>query len=273
MAELTQGKQATLDELEAQCLQHYEELADKAHHWSNQVPQAIKFWFAHKRALEQTNAAEQAPLSATVEADDQADRAERCSLQGSTELNPASAAPHSVICQAPGERCLACAHYYGKTDKCEYAPHSEPQASPREAAMAELTREQIEECPECHGFGDVARMDTNVECPTCEGTGAAPNSEPQAQVNDGERNLNASPQATGATRQAVCEPARSEPHRSARDVADDYATPVCFESPPDVEEAVQLARRYDNESREGTPYLVSDMALLARAILKVTGRE
>ena len=59
MTELTQGKQATLDELEAQCLQHYEELAAKAHHWSNQVPQAIKFWYAHKRALEQTNAAGQ----------------------------------------------------------------------------------------------------------------------------------------------------------------------------------------------------------------------
>lgn len=26
------------------------------------------------------------------------------------------------VCYAPGDRCLACPHYYGKTDECKYKP-------------------------------------------------------------------------------------------------------------------------------------------------------
>lgn len=65
-----QAQQVSLDELEAQCLRHYKKLADKAHYWHNQVPQAIKFWYAHKRALEQTNQPHSEPQeygSSTVE--------------------------------------------------------------------------------------------------------------------------------------------------------------------------------------------------------------
>ena len=69
-------------------------------------------------AIEQTNAAGQinAPESATQE------------ISWMSGLS-VPAAPDSRICYAPGTRCLGCAHYYGKADKCEYAPHSEPQVS------------------------------------------------------------------------------------------------------------------------------------------------
>lgn len=42
--------------------------------------------------------------------------------------------------------------------------------------------------------------------------------------------------------------------------------------PDDIEAALELARQYDNEPREGAPYSVSDRALLARALLKACGR-
>ena len=45
-------RQATPEELCAGTLEHYERLADLAHHWSNQVPQAIKFWYLEKPKLE-----------------------------------------------------------------------------------------------------------------------------------------------------------------------------------------------------------------------------
>ena len=43
---------ATVEELCAGTLQHYEEISAKAHHWSNQVPQAIKFWYLERPKLE-----------------------------------------------------------------------------------------------------------------------------------------------------------------------------------------------------------------------------
>jgi hypothetical protein len=30
--------------------------------------------------------------------------------------------PDKRVCHAPGDRCLACPHYYGKADVCKYAP-------------------------------------------------------------------------------------------------------------------------------------------------------
>ena len=43
---------ATVEEMCAGTLQHYEEISAKAHHWSNQVPQAIKFWYLERPKLE-----------------------------------------------------------------------------------------------------------------------------------------------------------------------------------------------------------------------------
>ena len=57
---------------------------------------------------------------------------------------------------------------------------------------------------------------------------AAPHSEPQA--TDA-----ATLSTSGKAVHSVPQPARSEPRKSARDVADDYATPICFESPPTQE--------------------------------------
>jgi len=43
---------ATVEEMCAATLGHYDDISTKARHWSNQVPQAIKFWYLEKPKLE-----------------------------------------------------------------------------------------------------------------------------------------------------------------------------------------------------------------------------
>jgi len=52
-----QGKQATVEELCESTLRHYEDISLRAHHWSNQVPQAIRYWYLEKPKLERELAA------------------------------------------------------------------------------------------------------------------------------------------------------------------------------------------------------------------------
>ena len=42
--------EASIDDLERGALQHYEEISDKACHWSSAIPRAIKFYYAAQRA-------------------------------------------------------------------------------------------------------------------------------------------------------------------------------------------------------------------------------
>jgi len=48
---------ATVEELCAGTLAHYDDISTKACHWNNQVPQAIRFWYLEKPKLERALAA------------------------------------------------------------------------------------------------------------------------------------------------------------------------------------------------------------------------
>jgi len=63
----TPGEQccaATPEELCASTLAHYDDISTKARHWSNQVPQAIKFWYLEKPKLERALAAAEQQIKA-----------------------------------------------------------------------------------------------------------------------------------------------------------------------------------------------------------------
>ena len=51
MSESDTPKQTSLDELERIALEHYEYVSLKAGAWNNQIPKAIKAWYAQKREL------------------------------------------------------------------------------------------------------------------------------------------------------------------------------------------------------------------------------
>jgi len=53
---------ATVEEMCAATLGHYDDISTKAHHWSNQVPQAIKFWYLEKPKLQLALAAAEEKL-------------------------------------------------------------------------------------------------------------------------------------------------------------------------------------------------------------------
>ena len=56
---------ATIEELCASALAHYDDISVKACHWHSQVPQAIKFWYLEKPKLERELAAARAPRTPT----------------------------------------------------------------------------------------------------------------------------------------------------------------------------------------------------------------
>jgi len=45
---------ATVEEMCAGTLAHYDDISTKACHWNNQVPQAIRFWYLEKPKLERS---------------------------------------------------------------------------------------------------------------------------------------------------------------------------------------------------------------------------
>ena len=64
-----QCKAATPEELCEGALRHYDDLSTKAHHWMNQIPQAIRFWYLEKPRLErELQAAESRAASAEKDA-------------------------------------------------------------------------------------------------------------------------------------------------------------------------------------------------------------
>ena len=59
---------ATVEEMCAATLGHYDDISMKACHWNNQVPQAIKFWYLEKPKLELALAAANERLRGVEEA-------------------------------------------------------------------------------------------------------------------------------------------------------------------------------------------------------------
>ena len=55
---------ATVEEMCAVTLGHYDDISTKVYYWSNQVPQAIKFWYLEKPNLERALAAAEQELKA-----------------------------------------------------------------------------------------------------------------------------------------------------------------------------------------------------------------
>ena len=66
-----------------------------------------------------------------------------------------------VICHAPGDKCLGCAHYYGKADRCEYAPAPDAAPGMPEWTAPRITqlRERAESAErECKWFRDACSI-------------------------------------------------------------------------------------------------------------------
>ena len=61
-----------------------------------------------------------------------------------TTPNQSPATSDKRICHAPGDRCQACPHYYGKSEVCTFAPSATPSPSlPDEGARKKfMTPEQ-----------------------------------------------------------------------------------------------------------------------------------
>ena len=55
MSEEEQSCETPLDDLMESDLKHYEEASSAIHCWSNQIPQAINFWYKGKLELEIQN--------------------------------------------------------------------------------------------------------------------------------------------------------------------------------------------------------------------------